>query len=121
MVMNQLTQLPRGCPQLGPVLALQALLTEYPELPPLTWRVETGGTLAGYGDGHDGTDVRAALAAYVDLFDATPTEPRSYPCGGETLVSQHLDTVWQDVRVHITTYANIAAYPELLAPTAVAA
>jgi hypothetical protein len=121
MAMNQPTQVLAPNKQLGPVLALQALLTEHPELPPLSWTVDPHGTLTGYGHDYHGIDVRQALAAYADLLGGWPTAPNQYPCNDELMVFQHLDTVWQDVRVHITTYASIAAYPELLVPLAVAA
>lgn len=120
--MNKSTQLRRGGPQLGPVLALQALLTEYPELPPLFWHLDRTGRLsAEVFDGWDGVDVRAVLAAYVGVVGGEPTEPRQYQHLGQPRVGQHLTVVWRDVELHLSTHADVSAYPELLVPLAVAA
>ena len=112
--MNKRTQLRHGGPQLGPVLALQELLTEYPELPPLFWHLDRAGRLSGdVHDNLDGLDVRAVLAAYVAVLGGEPTEPARYEHLGVSRVGQHLTVAWRDVQIHLSTHADISAYPEL--------
>lgn len=120
--MNKRTQLRRGGTQLGPVMALQELLTEYPELPLLFWHLDRTGRLSGdVHDNLDGLDVREVLAAYVAVLGGEPSAPVLYRNLGGSRVGQRLTVVWRDVQIHLSTHADISAYPELNSALAVAA
>lgn len=120
--MSDRTQLLGRNPQLGPVLALQALLTEFPELPPLFWHLDRRGRLSSdVYDTLDGVDVRVVLAAYVAVLGGEPAAPVEYQHLGQSRVVQHLTVVWRDVELHLSTHADISVYPELNSLVGVAA
>ncbi|MGW4648106.1 hypothetical protein [Kitasatospora sp. NPDC004289] len=109
-------------PQLGPVLVLQALLTEHRELPLLVWHLDTDGLLsAGLNEGVDpltGREIRQLMEAYARALGGHLSEPFRFTNRGESRVSQRLIVVWRGVEVRIVSYAGLSAYPELLAVAA---
>jgi hypothetical protein len=74
-------------PQLGPAMALVALRTEHPELPPTRW------TLAP--DGHLSGTIRdeQAFLAYVEVLGVDFLLPMVW--------GQQLFTTWHDVRMSL--------------------
>ena len=126
--MDKRTQLPAPSRQLGPVLALQALLTEFPDLQPLTWSLAKDGTLSGDAHntgpdsgGHFGIDLRAVIASYAEVLDGKVSEPFPYEHVGQTIVYQNVRVTWRDVPLQVAVYSDISAYPELNSGLAVAA
>ncbi|MHA6764802.1 hypothetical protein [Streptacidiphilus sp. PAMC 29251] len=79
-------------PQLGPVLALVALRTGHPHLPPVGWTLTSEGHLSGTAD------APKVFAAYAAVLGGTPMGPIAYqsPSAGSGLCDQ-LFATWQDV------------------------
>jgi hypothetical protein len=74
-------------PQLGPAMALVALRTEHPELPPARWTLGPDGYLSG--------TVRTAVAfhAHVAVLGADYLLPTEF--------GEQLFTTWHDVKVSL--------------------
>ncbi|WP_441251151.1 hypothetical protein [Kitasatospora sp. McL0602] len=104
-------------PQLGPVLALTALLTEH-QLPPITWSITDHGTLRG---DITGSNSRPVLAMYTAVLGGDADPLLRYTFRGAARVGETVHAVWQDIRVTIIATSDASAYPELAAPQAVAA
>ena len=97
-------------PQHGPALALAALLTEHPELPPLHWSITDDGVLRGSGHG---PDQRGTIGAYVTVLGGTPLPPSLFNFQHRQLVSEVLFTTWRDIPVTLALTSSIKEYPEL--------
>ncbi|MBA4865978.1 hypothetical protein H1V43_32465 [Streptomyces sp. PSKA54] len=81
-------------PQLGPAMALVALLKEHPELPRVDWSVSTSGFLSGTHVAD--YDARPLMDAYAAVIGGTPIES-TYSRGGDERHTFHLMTDWRDV------------------------
>lgn len=111
-------------PQLGPVLVLQALLTEHPELPPMHWSLDADGRISGSLGNTDrlndlpGVSLRTVIEAYARALGTVADEPTRYGRDGKHHVSQHIRTTWRGVPLHLAVFSKLSAYPELLAVAA---
>jgi hypothetical protein len=82
-------------PQLGPVLALRALVQEYPERPETLWTVNDG-TLEGSVLALQG---RASLAWYAAVLGVEPVPAHTFTYSGIELQVMRLSATWRDVPV----------------------
>jgi len=105
-------------PQLGAATALVQLLTEYPELRRLDWRVASNGFFAGAlaGDLLMREDARPIVAAWRVVLGGTVRE-NAVTFKGEERCAFHVEARWRDVRVDLHVSCPVSA----LAETAVAA
>ena len=104
--------------QISAATALVQLLTEYPDLPTLAWRISDHASLANtlYGSGPNSEDPRPIVAAWAEALGGEVAET-PFNLDGEARVEFAVRTVWRDVPVRICM-----SYPVvLLAETAVAA
>jgi hypothetical protein len=99
---------PTHNPQHGPARALLELLTEYPELPQLSWNINIADSdLRGelYGP-----EAPAAFAAWAAALEAKPWEPLTFWAdNGELLTSHRFATTWRNVRVSVGFYSSAEA------------
>lgn len=87
-------------PQHAPVLALLELVTEHPELPPMSWNMMPTGSLSGAL--FDLPDVDAVLAAVTAVLgDGTVLRSEHEKTDGSRWRSVQVWAVWRDVRVHV--------------------
>jgi hypothetical protein len=89
-------------PQLGPAAALVQLLTEYPDLPRLAWRVSEIDPLSDtlHGSGGRDSDPRSVIEPWAQVLGA---EVRRTPFTfeGVECLEFRVETDWRDVRVRI--------------------
>lgn len=83
-------------PQLGPAMALVALRSEFPHLPPVSWRLEENGHLSAH------VESPAVFAAYVEALGGTPMSRIRYMVDGGPRESDYLFTTWRDVEISLT-------------------
>lgn len=92
-------------PQLGPAMALVALRSEFPHLPPAKWSLDRDGHLMGTVYDPD------VFAAYVDLFGETPTEAGRSVRNGVIRETQQLFATWRDVEVSLWMLCIVGTVP----------
>lgn len=89
-------------PQHAPVLALLELITEHPELPPMSWNLSADGHLSGAL--FDLPDVDAAFAAVTAVLgggSGAPMWTEHERSDGSRWRAVQVWPVWRDVRVHV--------------------
>lgn len=87
-----MTTLTSRDPQLSSALALVALRSEHPDLPPIIWSMDAKGHLSGTA--YDRQD----FEAYVAVLGGTPMGPIHYQSqSGAFKTSDQLFVTWQDV------------------------
>jgi hypothetical protein len=82
-------------PQLGPAMALVALRTEYPTLPPVKWELGSDGHLMGTCYDPD------VFALYAEALAATPTSLNRSQRDGVIRESRQLFVTWRDVEISL--------------------
>lgn len=87
-------------PQHGGVLALLELITEHPELPPMSWNMMPAGNLSGAL--FDLPDVEAVLTAVTAVLgEGTRLRSEHEKADGSRWRAVQVWAVWRDVRVHV--------------------
>lgn len=104
--------------QISAATALVQLLTEYPDLPTLAWRISDRESLADrvYGSGPRMADPRPVVAVWAEALGGEVVET-PFVYDDEENVEFAVRTVWRDVPVEIC----MSCPASLLAETAVAA
>lgn len=97
---------PHASPQLTSAAALQQLLADHPDLPPLKWSISPAGALRGELWEHG--DNTAAFAAYAHVLGGARYAV-DYEYGGVRRISQYLHTTWRDVKVTVDVGSDAAA------------
>lgn len=87
-------------PQHAPVLALLELVTEHPELSPMSWSLSADGHLSGAL--FDLSDMDAVFASVTAVLGGDSTMRSEHEkADGSRWRSVQVWSVWRDVRVHV--------------------
>jgi hypothetical protein len=84
--------------QLAPVMALQQLLQENPDLPDATWSIDP---YEGVLHGHLHNAGMCDLAAYTVVLGGAVRPGRDYESGGRMVRPHYLRSTWRDVPVSV--------------------
>lgn len=107
--------------QIAPAVALVQLLQEHPELPPLTWTIQRGGSAELRGDAYAEQHPFEVLRAWADVLGGEIAPDRTdFECGGLVRRMHRLSAVWRDVRVVVSAAATVGVYGPVFAAGAVA-
>lgn len=93
--------------QASAATALVQLLTDHPELPPVSWDIQSGDRPVLHGHIHRGD--MDALRLYAEALGGSIRPVHDFDLGGRPVRSHYLTTVWRDVPVELVTVVPLRA------------